>query len=108
MFKYEKINELFKSKVFIKEEFFQKIGMTRVGFNLMMQKHSLKVDTLEKFAFYFKKPISYFFEEEIPKENITNEEATEYDQVDYKTKYIDCLEKFNKTLDELNELRKEK
>jgi transcriptional regulator with XRE-family HTH domain len=40
-------------------------NMSPGGFNPMMENKTMSVKTLELLASYFKKPISYFFEEEI-------------------------------------------
>ena len=41
------------------------VNMTPGGFNPMMENETMSVKTLELLAGHFKKPVSYFFEEEI-------------------------------------------
>lgn len=40
------------------------IGMSSTGFKQMMDRQTMPVSVLEKFAEYFNKPVSYFFDEE--------------------------------------------
>lgn len=92
--------------------------MSHTGFMYMMERKTMTVDALEKFANYFKVPISSFFEssegisDELPKgKDFLEEPAAKYSCPDCvaKDKEIAALKIAVKALDELlDKYRKEK
>ena len=68
-------------------------GLSPQGFITMMERETMTVSTLETFARYFKKPISYFFEESIGF-NDTDEKKIEYDKVKLLEKRVRLLEDY--------------
>ena len=96
MLNYKKISTLVKSIDSSKMEFYKLIDVTPTGFRQTMEKKTMKVDTLERIAIYFDKPISYFFDEV---------EITSPDMVP-KEKYYELLEKYNNCLEEKDILSK--
>jgi transcriptional regulator with XRE-family HTH domain len=75
------------------------VGMTVQGLNLMLNKRTMTVDTLEKIAKYFEVSPAYFFEEE---SNLVGESKHSYKQ-----KCIDCS-KYEGQIELLSKLLREK
>lgn len=73
------------------------VGMTNQGFISMMEKKTMNVAVLEKLATYYKKPISYFFDDE--ELNQVSEPQAGYSNL--KEKYVEVLEKNVKLSEEL-------
>lgn len=88
MLNYEIIKKLLSENFHSNEHFYKKIDLTRVGYNRMIDNKSMKVETLEKIAQYFEKPIAFFFNE------VTNERVEDED----KRLLIDFLKKENAEL----------
>lgn len=111
MLNYLKISKLIEDNVSVREHFYSKIGVTRIGWNATMKNKSMKVETLERVAAYFKKPISYFFDEEI----IILGDSIDEDGKDYKALYyeanelyVDTLKKYTLCLEENKSLTEHK
>lgn len=59
---YSKIEMLKEKRKFSNDEMGKIIGISGVGYKKMVETRSCRVDYLEKFSEYFKKPITWFFE----------------------------------------------
>lgn len=94
MLNYLKVRLLFEEEKFSKMDFYKYINMTSKGFNDMLDNQRMKVETLEKIASYFDKPMSWFFDEDV--DVVEN---------DYKEKYFELLEKYSLLLE--NKLKKD-
>lgn len=104
MLNYKIINDLANSISSNKMEFYRDIGLTPTGFRQTMEKKTMKVETLERIAAYFDKPVAYFFDVEIIPA-VVQEPSGEYGN-DYKSKYFDLLEKYTNCLEEKDTLMK--
>ncbi|MCY1634215.1 hypothetical protein [Marinifilum sp. D737] len=62
---YNKVWSLINKENLSKRAAAKIVNMTPGGFNPMMENETMSVKTLELLAGHFKKPVSYFFEEEI-------------------------------------------
>ncbi len=58
---YKRINLLINASGMSKAEFYNKVGITRTGFILMVKNNSIKISLLEKIAETLDVPVSYFF-----------------------------------------------
>lgn len=94
MLNYKKINDLLSDRNVIKNDFYSDIDMTSSGFTKMMELKRMKVETLEKIAMYFKKPISWFFDEEIEYNDI-NQVAEPQSGYEQDNKYLTLLERYS-------------
>jgi len=61
---YRKIEEQLNETRRTKSELIEAIGLSRGGFYNMIEKKSMKVDTLVKMSKFFGVPVSYWFEED--------------------------------------------
>lgn len=63
MLNYEKINEIFEQSRYSKRDIAKGCGFTRPTLDGLLQGADVKVSTLVAWAKFFKKPVSYFFDE---------------------------------------------
>lgn len=68
------------------------IGMTANGYSKMWKNKSIKVETIQRIADYFKVPLSHFFDGEYP----SNQTSGEVNEI--REKYIQALESENELL----------
>lgn len=59
---YNKIDEIREQKKMPKMEFYELLGMTDSGYRRSIERHSLRVDTLERIAEVLEVPVTVFFD----------------------------------------------
>lgn len=65
MLNYRKINSIFEQSKYTKREVAKGCGFTRPTLDGLLQGADVKISTLEAWAKFFNKPISFFFDEDI-------------------------------------------
>ena len=85
---YDKVWALLRSETNSKRQMARIAKMSPSGFESMMERKTMTVETLEVLAKHFKKELNYFSDKDIPK---TPDDTC-----------VDCIEK-QKKIDELNE-----
>lgn len=63
-FNYTKLNDLFESSKYSKREIAKQCGFTRPTLDGLLQGADVKISTLVAAARFFRRPVSYFFDEE--------------------------------------------
>lgn len=106
MLEYNKIEYLLSKNRMTLTEMAKIVGMSTSGFRDSIIKRTIKVDTLEKIAGHFGKPVSYFFNEEIPAVSESSAEYKIENNIPYSVKEL-LIEK-DKLLEEKDRLIKEK
>ncbi len=103
----KKVNLLLAENKISMTKLCESIGMTVNGYSKMWKNRSIKVDTIQKIADYFKVPLSHFFStldvtsSESYKLGLENTEVNEF-----REKYIKALESENELLKKLLEREK--